>query len=106
MLKNLEEIANYWFNFWDLSKKQKVDHTNAKFKIVQTITTESVYYSDAETLEKARAEGWTAFNINKPGVKKAQTGVNLIIIENPHRMIDDDGYDTVTGIRKQGEDNQ
>lgn len=105
MLSSMEHWTNYWLNFFDLSKKKKIDHTNAKFKIVKTTTTEAVFYSDAETLDKAKAEGWTAFNINKEGVKKSQTGVNLIVIENPHRMIDDDGYDTVTGIRKQGDDN-
>lgn len=90
---------DYCMNFWSLNKKPKIDHRNAKFKIVKTITTEEVYFSNAENADKAKEEGWRAFSIRKEGVRKAQTGVNLIVVENPHRMIDDDGYDTVTGLK-------
>ena len=91
--------TNYWLNFFDLNKKPKIDHRNAKYKVIKVATNESVYFSNASDIEKAKEEGWTAFNINKSGVRKSQTGVDFIVIENPHRMIDDDGYDTVTGLK-------
>lgn len=93
------KLYNAYSNFFDRTPQKKVDHTNARYKVIKTTTTEEVFYSDAENIKKAESDGWKAFNIFHSDVKKCHTGVNIIVLENPHRKIDDDGYDLITGIQ-------
>lgn len=105
MQRAIESSINFWMSACSFylprtsPPKKKVTHQNAKFKVTKKAVKESVFYSDAATPEEARAEAWTHFNIHSDKVRHAQTLVDIEIIENPHRMVDDDGHDTVTGIK-------
>ena len=96
----LFEQYNQLFFGWFYNKPdyKKVTHLNAKFKVVKTTHFEETYYSNASTEEKAREEGWTAIGLHKDGIKKGIRKVDLIVIENPHRVADRDHNDFVTGL--------
>lgn len=93
----MEQYSNFFFPTLK-KKEQKIDHTNAKYKVVKATTFEEVFYSNAPTKEKARKEGWAAFNIKKETITKGYTGVDLIVVENPHRIADAHNNDLVTGL--------
>lgn len=97
-------IYNAWINFFIPTFRDKpitVDHTNAKYKVIRISEIQEVYYSNAQDEDAARAEAWTAFNINKPGIKKSRSVPEFLVLDNPHRKYDDDGYDIITGLKKQ-----
>lgn len=98
-LSMIEQYNKFFFGWmYKNPNYRKVTHKNAKFKVVKATTFEEAYYSDANTEEKAREEGWRAFSIDKDGIKKGITKVDLIVIENPHRIADSDNNDFVTGL--------
>lgn len=100
----MENYFNFMFGWWQLflpqlqNPKKKPCRRTAKFKITRTRIIESIFYSDADDADKAKEEAWTAFNINKGGVMTAPKKVDMTVELNPDRTIDDDGFDTVTGI--------
>lgn len=102
----MEHYYNFILGWWQMfmpqlqEPKKKPCRRTAKFKVTRTRVIESTFYSNAENADKAKEEAWTAFNINKGGVITAPKKVDMVVELNPDRMVDDDGYDTVTGIKQ------
>ena len=96
----LIEQYNQLFFGWFFNKPnyRKTTHRNAKFQVVKSTHFEETYYSNASTEEKAREEGWKAFGLKDEGVRKGIRKIDLIVVENPHRTVDDDNNDFVTGL--------
>lgn len=101
-------LMSLWYNFFSsmmpiftFNKPKPVDHLNGKYKVTRTTIKKDVFYTNSENKDEAEEEGWRAFGIYKEGVISSIASVSVDAEENPHRMVDDDGYDTVTGIKRQ-----
>lgn len=110
MEKLIENTFKFWFSAFSFytptmkKKTPKVTPENARFKVTQRKVKESVFFSNAPTKEQAEKEAWRQFNIYSDKVQSSQHVPFFLVEENPHKTIDDDGYDVVTGIRKEVKD--